>query len=111
MVLGLHIHTRKSPYCSSAGRLRIPTWGAAEHPDCREPPVGYSLRVRFHSNLEKDSAWKFDPDHTSEVFVTSIRVSSSSVNLHHGCTDGVFVDVPPKCSEMQQRIGRMYRLR
>ena len=40
MVLGLHIHTRKSPYCSSAGRLRIPTWGAAEHPDCREPPVG-----------------------------------------------------------------------
>ena len=111
MVLGFRTHMKKPAYHSSAGEQQIRTWWAAEHPDCREPPVGYSLRVRFHSNLEKHSAWKFDPDHRSEVFVTSIQVSSSSVNLHHGCTDGVFVDVPPKCSEMQQRIGRVYRLR
>ncbi|KAK0516099.1 hypothetical protein JMJ35_002133 [Cladonia borealis] len=51
-----------------------------------------------------------DLTHASEVLVTSIRVSSSSVNLHHGCSDVVFVDVPPNCSEMQQAIGRVYCL-
>lgn len=42
-----------------------------------------------------------NPLHDSEVLVTTIRVSSSSVNLHYGCLDIVFVDVLPNCSEMQ----------
>ena len=51
-----------------------------------------------------------DPDHEVQIMLTSIRVSSSSVNLHHACADVVFVDVPPNASEMFQAIGRVFRL-
>ena len=51
-----------------------------------------------------------DPDHEVQIMLTSIRVSSSSVNLYYACADVVFVDVPPNASEMFQAIGRVFRL-
>ena len=41
--------------------------------------------------------------------MTSIWVGSS-VNLYHGCPDLILADVAPIWSEMQQSIGRIYRL-
>lgn len=41
--------------------------------------------------------------------MTSTWVTSSSVNVHHGCTDLMFADVAPIWSEMRQNIDQIYR--
>lgn len=54
-----------------------------------------------HTPIERDRVRLAfnDPSDDSEVLITSIRVSSSSVNLHHHCSDVVFVDVPMETLE------------
>ena len=51
-----------------------------------------------------------DPNDPSQIMVTSINVSSASINLQKGCSDVIFLDVPPSCSTLLQGICRLFRL-
>ena len=78
-------------------------------PDRQDPRYFARLATRLHPPGNAgivDSAifpliYVYSPLHNSEVIVMSIRVSSSSVNLRHGCSDIIFVDIPPNRFDMQ----------
>ena len=73
----------------------------------------YVLTVRSgHSPMERRAAQaKFnDPSHPSEIMVTSINVSSASINLQQGCSDVLFLDVPGSHSTLLQAICRVFRI-
>lgn len=51
-----------------------------------------------------------DPDHGSQVLVTSIRISSSSNKFQGASSYVLFVDLPFNANEILQCIGRVFRL-
>ena len=70
------------------------------------------LTVRSgHTSQERLRAQRFDnPKDRSEIMVTSVNVSSASIDLQHGCSDVLFIDVPRSNATLLQAICRVYRL-
>lgn len=65
----------------------------------------------MHSQMERDAAVKKfnDPEDDNSILVTSLRISSTAVNLQYTCCDVVFVDVHiPFCDQLSVCSGLIY---
>ncbi|MCJ1456175.1 hypothetical protein MMC28_006535 [Mycoblastus sanguinarius] len=67
------------------------------------------LTIRSAEGLSAQKAFN-DPEHASEILITTILVSGASLNLHHACANIVFIDVPNSANAMLQALHRVFRL-